>query len=263
MGKARKLLDYIRDLADIHLPGEPVIKKGLLFRSSDFSDLVLEEANAIRDEINLGSVIDLRAPQELTLEPDMTPEGVDYVHIPLMSDEDNPAVTRATRMSVLKRRMKEPGEMIGHMTDIYPLIVSSEQSKEGFRQIFKILLNKEDDKSILYHCTQGKDRTGMTSVLILSALGFSKDFIIFDYMRYNHFHRMKRFWIFVGMTVVFFNIKLAKNLHDALVTKRRYIDAAYKEIETKWGNALNYLKEEIGLSEQDIEKLKSLYLERV
>ena len=263
MAKIYKLLDHFRDLADAHLPGEPVIKKGQLFRSSDFSDLELEEANLIRDEIKLGHVIDLRSPQELAMEPDVTPEGVEYTHIPLMSDEDNPAVTRATRMGVLKRRMREPGGMIGHMTEIYPLIVSSEQSIRGIKQVFNIILNKKDDKSILYHCTQGKDRTGMISVLILSALGYTKEAIIHDYLRYNMRHRMKRFWIFVGMTVVFFNVKLAYNLHVALITKRKYIDAAYLEIETKWGNAVNYLKEVIGLTDEDFTKLKSLYLERV
>lgn len=261
--KIKHLLDYFRDLAEAHISGEPVLKKGLLFRSSDFSDLTLEEANFIRDEINLGQVIDLRSPEELQLEPDVTPDGVKYTHLPLLSNEDNPAVTRATRMSVLKRRMNEPGGMIGHMTEIYPIIVSSEQSQKGIRQAFDILLNNEDGKSILYHCTQGKDRTGMISVLILSALGFSKERIIDDYMRYNHFHKMKRFWIAVGMTVVFFNAKLAKNLHDALVTKRRYIDAAYLEIETKWGNAINYLKEAIGLTDNDLMKLRTLYLESV
>ena len=263
MVKIIKLLDHFRDLADAHLPGEPVIKRGQLFRSSDLSDLLQEESDAIRDQINLGHIIDLRSPQELYLEPEVVPGGVEYTHIPLMSDEDNPAVTRATRMGVLKRRMREPGGMIGHMTEIYPLIVSSEQSIKGIKQIFKIILDKPDDKSILYHCTQGKDRTGMISVLILSALGYSKEAIIHDYLRYNARHRMKRFWIFVGMTVVFFNVKLAYNLHVALITKRRYIDAAYKEIEPKWGNAINYLKEEIGLSDQDLEKLRTLYLERV
>lgn len=263
MMKIKHLLDYFRDLAEANTPGEPVLKSGLLFRSSDFNELTMQEAEFLRDEINLGQVIDLRSPEELLLEPDVTPEGVKYTHIPLLDDHDNPAVTKKTRMAVLKRRMNEPGGMEGHMTEIYPIIVSSEQSQKGIRQVFDILLNKEEGKSIVYHCTQGKDRTGMISVLILSALGFSKERIIEDYMKYNDTHKMKRFWIFVGMTAVFFNYKLAKNLHVALITKKRYIEAGYLEIESKWGNAINYLKEAIGLTDADFTKLRTLYLKSV
>lgn len=261
MMKIKHLLDYFRDLAEANKPGEPVLKKGLLFRSSDFNELSKEEAEFLKNEINLGQVIDLRAPEELLLEPDVTPEGVKYTDIPLLGNEDNPAVTKKTRMAVLKRRTNEPGGMEGHMVEIYPIIVSSEQSQQGIKKIFNILLNKNDEKSIVYHCTQGKDRTGMISVLILSALGFSKERIIEDYMYYNHFHKLKRFWIFVGMTIFLFNYKLAKNLHVALITKKRYIEAAYLEIESKWGNAINYLKEAIGLTDADLTKLRTLYLE--
>ena len=165
-------------------------------------------------------------------------------------------------MVILKKRMKEPGGMVGHMTSIYPLIISSPQSIAGIKQVFDIVLNKPDDKAILYHCTQGKDRTGIISVLLLSALGFSKNMIIRDYLGYNHYHRFKRFWIFVGMTLIFFSVNTARSLNAALTTKRRYIDAAYKEMDERYGGPIEYLKKAIGLKEEDFEKLKSLYLER-
>ena len=38
-----------------------------------------------------------------------------------------------------------------------------------------IVLNKPEEASVLFHCTQGKDRTGMGAVLLLSSLGVDRE----------------------------------------------------------------------------------------
>ena len=55
---------------------------------------------------------------------------------------------------------------------------------ESWRRFFEVMADSEG-YSILYHCTAGRDRTGVATVLLLEALGVSRDEIITDYVRSN------------------------------------------------------------------------------
>ncbi|MBT8853186.1 tyrosine-protein phosphatase, partial [Lactobacillus delbrueckii subsp. bulgaricus] len=50
------------------------------------------------------------------------------------------------------------------------------------REIFKEMLALEDDEALIYHCSMGKDRTGMVSVIVLMALGLEDREILRDYL---------------------------------------------------------------------------------
>ena len=262
MRKVIKSLSYFRDLGGIKTVDGQIVKPNVLYRTSEDAKLIDEEIEILINDMNLGYCIDLRAPDEVSLSKDKFDgsDKINYYHIALCNDEENPAVTRKNRIGILKRRIKEDGGMTGHLIRLYRLIMSSPRAQEGFRQIFKILLNNDDQKAVMYHCTQGKDRTGLVSVLILIALGVSKETIIKDYMAFNKWHRMKRFWIYIGMVIVFFSFRKAHSLDACLKTKKKYIEAAFNEMETKYGSPMDYLKNVIGLSDDDILKLRKLYL---
>lgn len=53
-------------------------------------------------------------------------------------------------------------------------------------KIFDILLANQDG-SVLWHCTAGKDRAGFGTALVLSALGVDKNTVIDDYMLSNKY----------------------------------------------------------------------------
>ena len=261
MKKLIKSLSYFRDLGGIKNTDGQLLRTGVLYRTSEFSKLSNEEKEILVNDLNLRYVIDLRAPEEVSLSPDKfsTDERVEYHHIAVCNDEENPAVTLKTRIPILKRRIKEEGGMTGHLMRLYRLIISSERAQKGYREAFDIILKNENLDAIAYHCTQGKDRTGIMSILILLALGFSKETIIKDYMGYNKWHKVKRFWIYVGMVIVFFSVRKAHALKVCLITRKKYINAAFDEM-SKYGTPLDYLKNQIGLKDNEITKLKELYL---
>ncbi|MBT8876981.1 protein tyrosine phosphatase, partial [Lactobacillus delbrueckii subsp. bulgaricus] len=57
------------------------------------------------------------------------------------------------------------------------------------REIFKEMLDLEDDEALLYHCSMGKDRTGMVSVIVLMALGLEDREILRDYLLSREYSR--------------------------------------------------------------------------
>ena len=57
------------------------------------------------------------------------------------------------------------------------------------RKIFKEMLALEDDEALIYHCSMGKDRTGMVSVIVLMALGLEDREILRDYLLSREYSR--------------------------------------------------------------------------
>ncbi|RRJ97143.1 tyrosine-protein phosphatase [Opitutaceae bacterium TAV4] len=54
-----------------------------------------------------------------------------------------------------------------------------------YRPFFERLLALPDDHAALFHCTIGKDRTGIGAALLLGALGVSEETILTDYLLTN------------------------------------------------------------------------------
>ena len=56
-----------------------------------------------------------------------------------------------------------------------------DEAVKAYKQFFDILLDQEEG-AILWHCSEGKDRTGLASLLILHALGVPPETIMEDYL---------------------------------------------------------------------------------
>ena len=158
-------LPFFRDLGGIELADNRVVKSGILFRSSEMSKISKFDSKSLSNDYGIRQCIDLRTEEEVEISPDVHNENIRLIHIPLMNNEENPAVTKKTRVEILKRRRDEGG-MKKHITSIYRKIVTEPHSIEGLKTIFRILLSNDKEEGIIYHCTQGKDRTGMVSALI-------------------------------------------------------------------------------------------------
>ncbi|MBC8931267.1 tyrosine/lipid phosphatase LipA, partial [Escherichia coli] len=64
--------------------------------------------------------------------------------------------------------------------------ITDETSIQAYKDFFDILLANQDG-SVLWHCTAGKDRAGFGTALVLSALGVDKNTVIDDYMLSNKY----------------------------------------------------------------------------
>ena len=260
MAKIKKL-DYILDLGGVITSNLHMVKRGLLFRSSHLSKLDEDGMNKLFSRHPLKRVIDLRTDDEVKQNPEenLLPKGVKYYHLPTADDSANPAVNKENRLDILTSLVNMEGGIYAHITSLYRKIVSTELAINSYRQIFHILLDNKDNEPIVYHCTQGKDRTGILTLLILSALGVSKSTCINVYMRFNHFGVFRRIAIFLGMNVAV-SPRKALALNRILTAKRKYILAAINEIETKYGSINNYLHNQIGLTDEDIINLRKQYV---
>ncbi|MBQ1299564.1 MAG: tyrosine-protein phosphatase [Erysipelotrichaceae bacterium] len=138
----------------------------------------------------------------------------------------------------------------------------SEEAIESYKEIFKVLLNKPEDAAVVIHCAGGKDRTGVVCMLLLSALDFDRDLILQDYMLSNIANAPK-----IAQLTEF-----AKKYTDDAKAQYEmiFIQAVYQEIMEKqiddftaqYGSVKDFLKQKVGLTDDDFTKLKDLYLEK-
>ncbi|KAM9978191.1 hypothetical protein ACTFIY_011945 [Dictyostelium cf. discoideum] len=122
-------------------------------------------------------------------------------------------------------------------------------TKEEILTIFRILKNP-DNYPIMYYCSLGKDRTGMVSALLLSALGVSRQVVIDDYAKSEaniaqFIDQIKKYFTRVG---------LAK---DEFVRSHRWtMEGLLTWIDKMYGSVPSYL-DNIGFSYQEQEELKA------
>ena len=71
------------------------------------------------------------------------------------------------------------------MCDRYRSHVMKEHAQHALHSILEVLANTKDG-AIIYHCSEGKDRTGIVTVLILYLLGVDMETIRQDYLYSNY-----------------------------------------------------------------------------
>ena len=81
---------------------------------------------------------------------------------------------RAEAIAILGKEVIQPRGLIGQAMD------TVDSSGAELRKVFQVLADAES-YPVYFHCTQGKDRTGLVALLLLLMLGVPLDVIDVDY----------------------------------------------------------------------------------
>ena len=218
----------LRDLGGI----SDVIPKGLFLRSGKLSILTPAECAELCQRYNIQCVIDLRTPVESAEFPDPLPVGVEYLQMPLLKDAAV-GITHETGsdpMTIVRNLRKHPEklkEMIPDFKALYTDIVTDGYSRSQLDQVVETLrTNADKGITTLFHCTAGKDRTGIASMALLKSYGIGDKEIIRDYMRTNR----NAFWPTIkkcmGVALLTRNWSLIKTAYTSLMADRKLIVTA-------------------------------------
>jgi protein-tyrosine phosphatase len=170
-----------RDLGGYHTRDGRQVEWGKAFRSDQLCDLSDQDREHING-LGLRLMIDLRNPSEIKGQEAFIPSGCAYRQMRVYKREP-----LAEYWSVLLFRRHAISQA---MADSYILL--AETRAEVFGAILRLFANA-DNFPINYHCTSGKDRTGIVTALLLSLLGVPDETIIPDYSYSNrgfeHYYR--------------------------------------------------------------------------
>ena len=201
-------------------------------RSGKLSILTKEECASLCQKYKVRCVIDLRTPIESAEFPDVLPEGVEYLQIPLLKDAAV-GITHETGsdpMTIIRNLRKNPEKLMEMMPDfkaLYTDVVTDEYSRSQLDKVVSTLKqNAKKGICTLFHCTAGKDRTGIVSMALLKSYGVSDEEIIKDYMRTNR----NAFWPTIkkciGVLLLTWNWDLVKTAYKSFMAEKNLIETA-------------------------------------
>ena len=132
---------------------------------------------------------------------------------------------------------------------------------KGYREFFQVLLNNEDGKAVLWHCTGGKDRAGLAAVLVLSALGVDRETILNDFALTNNFVQQNVEYMGRMAMQLTSNPDEINGVMYLTGVNRDYMETLLNTIDEQYGSIEGYLVNAIGLTPDDFTKLQTMYLE--
>lgn len=259
-----------------------LIKSGMLFNATP------EDISILTREYQVKMLVDLRTRKERQMMPNPQIKGVSDIWNPLfMEDIHGLGVFKPDERDILENRLKslfilnhrsdaqtesamdQIRDMIRtedlnperYMKRLYQKFVNNQIIQKQVKQFFSLLANNRDG-AILWHCSAGKDRSGMCAALLLYALGVSKEDIIADYMESAESSQDAVEYLlgklFPGSDEDSQKCRsLARRFFDV---KPCYIETFFDAIERDYVSVDNYLQKALELHVDNIVRLKTLYL---
>ena len=232
------------------------VKWGQIFRGIPTSLLQSDADRKLLDSLGLRLILDLRSEAEAAKQPDDVPDGARLVRICGLCHPDGSeiAFSPEDKEKLLQGRLDEDHNMADAM---YQQMLFG---NKAFKELFRAL--EAGETPILFHCSAGKDRTGVAAMLILLALGASDEVISADFVQSNVCRRpeLEAAWS-----------KHADEIAADPAMKDHYLGivGVYPEsvpfvlgiIRQKFGSADAYLEAEYGLTPARLMRLRRMYLE--
>lgn len=228
-----------RDLAERVHPRVP-LRRGLVFRSDHLGALTAEDIQALR-VLGLRRVIDFRGAQERQTAACALPDA--RVHALTIE----PTIVQVLSDLLAAGHRPTAAEVTRHMQDTYRGFVR--KASHRYAEFFHHLLDSAEPT--VFHCTAGKDRTGLAAALMLHALGATREQILDDYLLTNQRLRPPTGGGFA----------LDPAVGRVLMgVQEDFLQAAFDVIEADHGSLDGYLSHGLGLGEAERKRLRTLYL---
>ena len=145
------------------------------------------------------------------------------------------------------------------MTDLYTPLVESAYSVAHYRQFFELVL-RQGDGALLYHCTAGKDRVGVGTMLLLTALGVERETILEDYLRTNEYVAAVTEWTVERVRQYTDDPAAVFAVRAFDAARERYLGAAWQSIDARYGSVEAFLEQALGVGAPERAALREKYL---
>ncbi len=246
-----------RDLGGYYTAdGTHQVKHGLLFRTAKLADCT-EGDVALLQSLGIKKVIDLRMLTERLSKPDKKIPGADNIVISTQTIPNIFAITGEDWLMMLSAI--KSGVMDTYMTGMYRQLISDPVAIYGTQKFFKQLIAANGDP-VLWHCTSGKDRTGIEAYLLLCALGVSEEVARAEYLNTNVFMAEKAQANYDKAYKYTHSKWIATEFYKYEGVSEMWLDVALKVI-ARYGGVDAYLRNVIKLTDEDFAALRSTYLE--
>ncbi|MEE1815913.1 tyrosine-protein phosphatase [Streptomyces sp. SP18ES09] len=214
------------------------VRMGEVYRSDALDRLTPEDRAKLR-RLGVRTVFDLRMEDERAKAPDRVPAGADYVVADVFAGS-----------GAFQQLPRTPAEAERMMVDAEKSMVSGEGGKKAYRQVLDGIA-EDDARSVLFHCTAGKDRTGWAGAALLTALGVPRETVMADYLASNTYRKAANDAVLGQLPPA--QAAVYKPLLDV---RPEYLNSGYDEVGTAYGSFDRYLKDALGIDHRELKRLR-------
>lgn len=194
-----------------------------IYRSDRCESLSASDKKLLLDR-DITTIIDLRSEQEAETKPSAFSSDSDFIvfHYPIVEGMLPPNSLEAVPVSYME---------IAHADCV--------------KEVFKTIVDANG--GVLFHCTAGKDRTGVVSAILLALVGVSDEDIVYDYAISREFNKQR--------------LEAYLKEHpeidkDIVLANEKSMYGFLRMLREKHNSVDQYLRD-IGISEYEIQELKS------
>lgn len=247
-----------RQLGGYHI-GRKKIKEDLLIRTASISGLSEADSALLADKYKVQRIYDFRGQAESQASPDVIPGNAGYLSLSIpFTGTESPSVHNQSQEEMIKMLLAyADNPLVQDMCkNMYDKIFFEESSHEVYRKFFSDLLSLDpEDGAVLWHCTQGKDRAGSASAMLLAALGADKDLIMADFTLSKDYYDPMTSRIPVETDV-------QRNVINTLISANpEAFEKTLDKVDAEYGSLRNYLTECLGVTPEMMNILRKRYLE--
>ncbi len=236
-------LRNLRDIGGLRTTDGRRVRHRHVYRSATPAFVDEHQARLLRDALGIRTRVDLRSRVEIeeAHNPRLDAAGLDVEHLPLRAggawahrpDLDDPSA------AVAEHYMR----YLAHSADAITAIVG--------------IVADPSRAALLLHCSAGKDRTGVSLAVTLSAAGVAHDEIVRDYARTREdldamFLQLRR--------LPAYEARLNALPEESLTAEPRSMQLFLGRLEETYGGAAGYLAEH-GVDDATLKRLRDVLLE--
>ncbi|KAF9057899.1 protein-tyrosine phosphatase-like protein [Panaeolus papilionaceus] len=240
----------VRDLGNYASTNTPnyITKPHYLLRSAELSGIT-EEGKQLLKDLGVTTVFDLRSDTEIRKYNSPLPQidGIQVIHTPVFQTEDYSPEMMAKRYQLYASGKTEA------FIELYSQILD-----HGGRAFGAVLRHVKDkpNEGCVFHCTAGKDRTGIMAAIFLRLAGVDDETISHDYALTRIGREPAREMIMARLSkepLFASNNEAALNMFTC---RHETMQAFLKHLDEKYGGAEGYIRDYVGLSDEDAATIK-------
>lgn len=235
-----------RDLGGYKTKDGHHVKWDKIYRSADISKLSPADMDT-QQQRNFTYVVDFRGTKEAQAAPDKLNANTDYILCPAGSEQN--MADWIKKLATLQS---------GGDSMMIVFYGNTEFLAARYKPFFEKLLVVPHNKALLFHCTAGKDCTGIGAALLLYALGVPYKTIMADYLASNIYRQASNENMVAQMVKAHMNELVAK---DISTVKVQYLAATFAAINKQYGSIDNFLNGPVGLDKSKTNLLKKKFLD--
>ena len=260
-------VDNARDMGGLVMQDGRTVCFGKLVRSGKLVKATDADVAILQDRYHLSDVFDFRFALEMSEASDRVISGVTYTQVSTMPQKlielqkqfgaGSGQLSTPGTIDVLMKYAFDP-EVQEMVKQLYPIIVTDPQSQANYGKFLHGVLDAKG--GVLWHCSEGKDRSGWGSAFLLAALGASRQVIVEDFDKSNESYATEVEALSAQVRDMKGGEGAVEFIQAMVGVSTKNFEATLDLIDQQYGSMEQYLENQLGFSKEDQNLLRAKYL---